>query len=174
MHSADGLEWYSGDLLIFDVYQALYHRDFAKRCGEILKQHYHELHRRFYTGKEDADGFPLMQGHSFDFTFYNIVKSDSGPVFIDTEWSADKELPADFILCRCVKSNILAAAHLSEKVKIKSRRKFTIEIIKTLFVQYDNERYEYNRKLEKHFQSLVTVQSCEPANVKPKFAFWKR
>ena len=174
VHNAYSLPWYAGDLLIFDVFEALYHRDFKRRCGEILKQHYQQLHSRFYTGKEDAAEFPLMQGQSFDFTFYNIVKSESGPVFIDTEWSADKELPADFILYRCVKSNILAAAHLSEKVQIKSRRKFTIEILKTLFAQYDNERYEYNRKLEKHFQGLVTEHLEQSESVKPKFALWKR
>jgi hypothetical protein len=174
VHNADSLEWYSGDLLIFDVYEALYHRDFRMRCNEILKQHYEELYSRFYSGKEDAAGFPLVQGQSFDFILHNIVKSESGPVFIDTEWSTDKELPADFILYRCVKSNILAAAHLSEKVEIKSRRKFTIEMLKTLFDQYDNERYEYNRELEKHFQRLVTASSGQSAKVKPKFAFWKR
>jgi len=42
------------------------------------------------------------------------------------------------------------------------------------FAQYDNERYEYNRELEKHFQGLVTVQSGQAAKTTPKFAFWKR
>jgi len=174
VHNADGLEWYSGDLLIFDVYETLYHRDFTRRNTEILKQHYQQMHKRFYTGKEDATGFPLMQGQSFDYILRNIVKCDSGPVFIDTEWSADKDLPADFILYRCVKGGILAAANLSEKVEIKSRRKFTIEMLKTFFAQYNNERYEYNRELEKHFQGLVTVRPAQAANAKPKFAFWKR
>jgi hypothetical protein len=174
VHNADDSAWYSGDLLMFDVYEAIYHRDFTKRCCEILKQHYHKLHRSFYTGKEDAAGFPMMRGESFDFILHNIVKSESGTVFIDTEWSADKELPADFILYRSVKGNILAAARFSEKLGIKSRRKFTIEMLKTLFVRYNNERYEYNRELEKHFQALVTVQSVQSAIVKPKFAFWKR
>lgn len=174
VHNADDSVWYSGDLLMFDVYEALYHRDFTKQCCEILRQHYQELHRQFYTGKEDAAGFPLMRGESFDFILHNIVKSESGPVFIDTEWSADKELPADFVLYRSVKGNILTAARFSEKVEIKSRRKFTIEMLKTLFARYNNERYEYNRELEKHFQDLVTVQSAQTAIVKPKFAFWKR
>lgn len=173
IHHADGSEWYSGDLLMFDVYEALYNGDFTKRCGEILRQHYQQLHKLFYTGKEDAAGYPLMQGKSFDFILHNIVKNESGPVFIDTEWSADKDLPADFILFRSIKGNIIAATRRSEKVEIKNRRKFTIEMLKTLFDQYNNERYEYNRKLEKHLQRLATTKSAQSTIVKPKYAFWK-
>ncbi len=154
-HRTTNEAWQPGDLLVFDVYEALFSRDFEKTVIEILRQYYEELQRRFGTGEKDEDAYPLMRGECFDFVLRNIVRGDGKLAFIDTEWSAKTGLPADYMLYRCIRYDVARIASTSARKLARGRRRFAIDVIKTFFPQYNKNRYRRNRELDKGLTDAV-------------------
>lgn len=156
-HCVTKSAWYPGDLLLFDVYEAVFSKDFKKELIELLKQYYEELIKRFHTGKNDAQGYPLLRGDCFDFILKNIVKKDNELVFIDTEWFVAKELPGDYLLYRCIKHDIPKTQCPRIKATTGKPRRFTIPIIQAFFPQYGKKRYKQNRELDRMLLGTVCV-----------------
>lgn len=154
-HRVANSPWYEGDLMIFDVFKAFFERDFKKKILELLNLYYQELISRYYTKINDKDGYPLLQGDSVDFIFRNIVKNEMGLVGIDDEWSIIGYIPADYVVYRCITADIIGSQYPWIKNKIKDIDKFTIELMKNLFPNYNRSRHNKNKQLEKSFQNLV-------------------
>lgn len=155
-HRIGKSEWHPGDLLLFDVYEAVFCKDFQQKLIEVLKQYYEGLIKRFHTGRNDADDYPLLRGDCFDFILSNIVKKEDELVFIDAEWTVGRELPADYLLYRCIKNDILKTDSPRMKAATGKPRKFMIAMIKAFFSQYSKKRYKENRKLDKMLLSTIT------------------
>lgn len=147
--------WHRGDLMIFEVFKSLFEKDFKKRVLELLRMYYQELINRYYIGINDEDGYPLLRGDSVDFIFRNIVKSDVDLVYIDNEWYISNHIPADYVMFRCISIDVIGSQHPWIKNKIKDIDKFTIELMKSIFPNYNRWRHNKNKHLEKSFRNLV-------------------
>lgn len=149
--------WYEGDLMSFDMFKMLFSRDFKSNILKMLKEYYRELIGRFYTGIDDEEGFPLLQGNSVDFIFRNMISEEKGePIYIDNEWYVAGYIPADYVMYRCIATDIIGAQYPWIRKKVRNTDKFTIELIKSFFPSYGNHRHNRNKVLEESFQKLVT------------------
>ena len=156
-HSAANSPWYPGDLLLYDIYEALLSCDFRKHLIEILDRYYRELISRFHTGKTDSCGYPLLHGACFDFVPRNIVNNDNELVPIDEEWSCRDEIPADYVLFRCINNDIVSTQYPYMKKQRGDSRNFTIEIIRVFLPQYNKRRYKQNEETERNLLATLTV-----------------
>ena len=156
-HRITNSSWYEGDLMIFNVFKALFERDFKKKVLEILKKYYQELVNQYHTGIEDEEGFPLLKGNSIDHIFRNIIQKEGKLFQIDNEWCVEGYIPADYVMYRCIISDIIESQNPWIRKKIRNTDKFTIELIKSFFPNYGATRHSKNKTMEGSFQKLVTV-----------------
>lgn len=155
-HSVINSRWHSGELLLYDVYEAVFSKNFKNSLVELLKQYYEELIKRFYTDENDAQGYPLLRGDCFDFLLKNIIKRDDEFIFIDAEWCAVKELTGDYLMYRCIKHDIIKSHCPRIKAAVGRGRNFTISVIKAFFPQYGRKRYKQNKQLDKMLLNPLT------------------
>jgi SAM-dependent methyltransferase len=155
-HSATNGRWHPGDLLLFDVYEAVLAKDFKAALIKFLKHFYELSMEQFYTGRQDDSDYPILRGQCYDFMPRNIIKNGSGHIFIDSEWSAEPDLSADYLLYRCIKNDIINTQYPAMREAIGKPEKFIINSIKTIFQQYTKKRYKQNRDLDKKM-SQVTI-----------------
>jgi len=97
-----------------------------------------------------------LKGNSIDFIFRNIIRKDGHLFPIDDEWEIDKSIPADYLLYRCIKADIIESQYPWITKKIKNPDRFTKTLIKAFFPGYGEERQKKNKLLEKSFQDFVS------------------
>ncbi|HUU50466.1 MAG TPA: class I SAM-dependent methyltransferase [Nitrospinota bacterium] len=169
--------WYEGDLLTIDIFKAICENNFKRKLLEILEIYHKELINRYYTGMDDEEGYPLLKGESFDFHFGNLIKNRTGKLYhIDTEWVAEKYIPADFVIYRAIIYDITSERQRPwMRKRIRNTKKFTIELIKSFFPNYGKKRNNKNKLLEDSFQDLVMVRTgLHHKTLTKKFKFLRK
>lgn len=152
-HHISNSTWHKGDSLIFEIYRALYNDDFEREISKILQKYYHETLSAYYTGENDEEGYPLLQGCVLEIVFRNLISGERGELIpIDTEWQVEGTIPADYVSYRCIKYDV---AYIANN-KIGNLDKFIIDMQKTLFPQYGTRRNKRNRILENSFQNVIS------------------
>lgn len=151
-HQVYDSPWYEGDSLVFDIYKAQYIKDFKSEILKIMREYYQELINRYHHGDKDAEGYPLLDGCSIDIILKNMIRNKENKLLpIDIEWCVEGNIPADFVVYRC----ILDISNIAS-IRIKNRDKFTMELLKNLFPQYGKFRHNKNKKTEDEFQNLTS------------------
>ena len=150
-HNISNSAWYKGNSLILELYRASYKNDFKTEISKILQKYYQEIFKLYYTGENDKEGYPLLQGCALDIVFRNMIvdeKSELNP--IDNEWQVDGSIPADYVTYRSIGdiTNITNS-------RIHYLDKFIIDQQKTLFPKYGMRRNKRNKEYEKSFLNLV-------------------
>jgi len=168
-HRVGDSSWYEGDLVTFEVFKALFESDFKKKILDLLKMYYQELISQYYTGIDDEEGYPVLQGTSFDFIFRNIIRRGRKLLYIDNEWWIEN-IPADYMMYRCITVDIIGLQRPWLTKKIRNVNKFTIELIKHFFPKYGNVRHNKNKRLEECVQNLVSG-GLSPIILSRKFQF---
>ena len=171
-HKVVDSPWYEGDLVIFEVFESIYKTNFKKKILELLEKYYQELIDQYFMGVSDEEGYPLLQGPLIDFTFRNIIKKDKKLLCIDNEWWAEN-IPIDYILYRCITSDIINLQKPWIIKKIGNIDKFAIELMKHFFPNYGNIRHNKNKTLEESIQDLVSG-GLNPRIMTGKFQFLRR
>jgi len=156
-HKIFDSRWIGGDLMIFDFFKAIYAKNIKEKFTEILKIYYQELIKKYSVNSLDGKGYPLLRGVAVDFVPRNIIKKEGKLFSIDDEWTVGDHIPADYCLFRAI-NDVLFSQQPRVKKKIKNVDKFTIEIIKYFFPNYNTKRYIENITLEKKFQNTATAE----------------
>ena len=151
--------WIKGDLMIFDVYQAMVRDDWAEALYRVIERYYTELMKRYSIGKDDEEGFPLVSGEALDFIFRNIISNDGHLSPIDLEWKSDEPIGADYVLYRCIVSDITVPHYAFFSKKIRRIRPFVMHLMKRVFPQYGRKRHEKNISREEAFQDFVKTRT---------------
>ena len=173
-HKVADYPWYEGDLMTFDVFKALFESDFKKEILELLELYYQELTKRYYTGTDDEEGYPLLQGASIDFIFKNIIRNKEKLYGIDDEWHVVGYIPADYVMYRSTIAITGLQNHWIRK-KIGNVDKFTIELMNCFFPNYGTNRNKKNKLLEQSFSNLVLVKADITHIISPqKFGFLRK
>lgn len=145
----------SGDSLTIELHKAIICNDYKEKIIAILKQLNRTLLSNFSTRRADREGYPSVSGDAFDYTFFNIIKTEEGDFrFIDKKWKFKSELPADYILFRNLfHIHTFFRPFVSEKDLLK----FIYEIITKIYPNCSMERIKKSFLLEEEFQSGVNV-----------------
>ena len=121
---------------------------------QILKELNDELLCTYSLGKNDLEGYPLVNGVAIDYTFWNIiVTSENTLTLIDKKWRSKEPLPVDLILFRNL-FNIFEK--ISPFFKNKNKKSFIIDMIQDIYPQYSENRLTENLQFERQFQSFVS------------------
>ncbi len=149
--------WQQGDLMLFDAYEALLGKNVGDDLMVILRKYYETLMANFQTGERDVWGYPLLSGDCFDFILRNIVKRDGELFFIDKEWCVKNDVPADYILYRCIVIDVLRPKCPYTRALRRKPEKFIVPTIRTFFPQYNKKRFKQNKELETMLLNTVIV-----------------
>ena len=145
-----------GRLLSYDLFTALFKKSPEHNLKQILKRLHDELLHTYSLGKNDPDGYPLVNGEAIDYTFWNIiVTSENTLTLIDKKWRSKDPLTSDFILFRNL-FNIFEK--ISPFLKNKNKKSFIIEMIQDIYPNYSEERLTANLQFERVFLSFVLGQ----------------
>ncbi|MHA1439875.1 MAG: class I SAM-dependent methyltransferase [Promethearchaeota archaeon] len=155
-HSVTNSPWHKGDLMIFDIFNIIFRKDFEKKILKLLKIYYQELISRYHVGINDKEGYPLLCGDSIDFIPRNIIKDNENLYCIDTEWHVADNIPIDYVMYRCIITDIMGSQDPWIRKKVKNADKSTIKLIKYFFPKYGNARHNKNKILEESIQNLVS------------------
>ncbi|OLS18362.1 MAG: Ribosomal RNA small subunit methyltransferase A [Candidatus Heimdallarchaeota archaeon LC_3] len=159
-HQISDSKWIKGDSLIYELYEALYSSDFHQNAKNVLKKWYDALSKEFDTGDKDSQGYPLFKGSSIDLIIRNYIKKSTEELVpIDIEWIVDGNIPADFIVYRCIRIDILQFmnGNIPKPKFYSDMNKTKIEYVQTIFPFYDQKRNANNTKIEDQFQRQVNV-----------------
>jgi len=160
-HFEEESPWYPGDLLVFDVYESFFGKDFQNRIIEIFEMFFQHLLDNYATGNADEEGYAMVKGNSLDFRLSNIVRMEQNLQPIDAEWVATNEIPADYVLFRCICSDVIGTQYPGIKTNIGSYEKFTLKLIKHFFPNYNRKRHRNNVKISKELDSSMMVFNPE-------------
>jgi hypothetical protein len=156
--------WVPGDLEVFSLYEAMFHDDVYQALLHMLKRYHTGLINSFPTFATDSEGYPLLTGNAFDFTFWNIIWNDRKQQYdyIDDEWEWESSLPVDYMLFRSLYCLFWTQrAYLSAKFPNRDLESLIIDLIKELYPQYDSKRHSENRSREE--KALVAVTQSNVA-----------
>jgi hypothetical protein len=154
-HKVNDSVWCEGDLVVFEIFRAMYKTNFKNKILELLQTYYQELIRQYHTGVYDEKGYPVLKGTLIDFTFRNIVRKEEEFLCLDNEWWIEN-ISADYMMYRCIKIDIIELQKPWVMKKIGNADKFIIELIKHFFPKYGTARHNRNKKLEEVIQNLVS------------------
>jgi len=155
-HQISKSNWKEGDLLLYDLYKAIFQDNFSESVKKLLKEYYELVMKKFFTGEKDREGFPLLKGISMDLIFRNIIRDKTGTLTpIDLEWVVDGCIPADYVIYRCIFHDICTVVRLHFPNKIQNLNQFCIEMVKTIFPNYGRHRHSRNIQTEKLFQKSI-------------------
>ncbi len=104
VHKCYNCKWKKGDSWMFEFYKVLRTKNFSL-FYDLLNQ-LNQFILKFTTGKDEKN-IPQIRGDYFDCIPRNILETKDGLVFIDKEWIWETNIPADFILYRAIKYDIL-------------------------------------------------------------------
>jgi SAM-dependent methyltransferase len=146
-------EYVMGELLSFSLYRALLEKDQEAAIEHTVKILYDGLMSKYYTGKDDAAGYPLVSGEAIDYTLWNLVLMEGGELFfIDRKWTVKGNVPADLILFRNLfHAYLMVHPFLSDK----GRPSFITHYMRRIYPRYSPGRLKYDVRLEEKFQSAV-------------------
>ncbi|RLG31379.1 hypothetical protein DRN97_09415, partial [Methanosarcinales archaeon] len=157
-HKIFSVPWYTGDLLIYEFFDAMRHSNYKKKIYDLLSVYHDELLRRYSIRQTDMFGYPLLKGSAFDFIPRNIIKRQSALCCIDEEWEIQQPLPVDFMMYRCISLDVIEGQYIWIRERIKNIEKSTVAWIRQFYPQYGSRRNRENRLLEEKFQKVV---GCE-------------
>jgi len=152
-------KWIPGDLLQFSLYEAIYKDNGFESLLNIFRKYHNELINKYFTGKMDNEGYPLVNLNAIDFVPCNIIVNDVGMFSIDHEWICTRPLSADYVLFRGVflftcEQHPFILRNLS--IPSDNIDTFMMSIMKVFYPRYDIRRHELNKKREEEFQSIVS------------------
>ena len=154
-HRVGETKWYSGELLLFEIQKIVQRDDFFCDLVTLFNVYKKQLIEEYATSKVDKDGFQLLRGESIDALLSNLIRTDKGFVFIDTEWDISENLPIDYVVYRCFIKDV----EKQIPSKLKKTNKFRISFMKSLFDNYSAIRDRRNRDLEIKFQSIIGAEN---------------
>lgn len=160
-HVEEESPWYPGDLLVFEVYESFFDDNFRSRMKELLEIFFQYLIKNFATGNSDEEGYTMLKGNSIDLRFGNIVRMGQCLLPIDAEWVAANEIPADYVLFRCIRNDIIDTQYPGIKTNIGSYDKLTVKLIKHFFPKYNWKRHRKNKNISKELNSSMMVFNPE-------------
>lgn len=146
-------DYIAGESLTSEAYLALLSRDWKVKITGLLRETADELLRRYHNGETDEEKYPLVDGASLDFAFWNLIrKVDGGIEFIDNKWTYNQSVPADYVLFR----NLFWLFYqFGPFMQEKDIAMAVVELMRGVFPGYDATRQQANFKREDEFQSLV-------------------
>ena len=106
--------------MILDFFSAILNEDFKQRIINLLRIYYNALIDKFYIGVKDSEGYPVLKGDSVDFIPRNIIKHKGKLIFVDNEWSIESNIPADYVLYRCIKHDVIGSQKFWVEKKVKN------------------------------------------------------
>ena len=146
-------KYVEGELLSFSLYNAVMSQDQGPAIERAVKTLYQSLMSKYYTGRKDDGGYPLVSGEAIDYTFWNLVSGEGGELlFIDKKWKIKKDIPADLILFRNL---FYAYPTVHPFLYEKNRPGFITRNIRCIYPQYSSGRLRYDVTLEEKFQSAI-------------------
>jgi GT2 family glycosyltransferase len=160
--------WIPGDLAIYSLYEALYDDDVYGSLLRITKEYHRNLLDKFSSNVSDIDGYPLLTGDSFDFTFWNTIWNSRKQryEYVDDEWKWNGRLPADYMLFRSLYYFILSQGHyLKARMPARDLETLLLDLIKEIYPQYDLERHQQNRCREEAAQTTVNGKNVVLASL---------
>jgi len=104
VHKCYNCKWIKGDSWLFEFYKVLKTKNLLLLYDLINKLNQFIL--KFATGKDEKN-IPQIRGDYFDCIPRNILETKDGLIFVDKEWIWETTIPADFILYRAIKHDIL-------------------------------------------------------------------
>jgi hypothetical protein len=150
--------WQAGDLETYSLDEALFQDDPFTAILGVVKRYHRGLLERFSTASSDGEGYPLLRGDSFDFTFWNIIWDDHARQYkyIDDEWQWKGAIPIDYVLFRSLYFYILSRrAYLRALLPRKDAEAVLVDMIRQLYSQYDSQRNQENRLREERVQTIT-------------------
>ena len=162
-HQISNSNWEEGDLLLYDLYKLIFQDNFTERVKKLLEEYYKRVIKRYLTGEKDIEGFPLLKGDSMDLIFRNIIRDKTGNLIpIDLEWVVDGCIPADYVVYRCIFHDINTIIGFHFPNRIQNLDQFCIDMVKTIFPNYESYRHLRNVQTEELFQkSILPVEPNE-------------
>jgi hypothetical protein len=171
-------KWIPGDLLYFSLCEAIYKENSFDEIINILRKYHDELIKNYSFQKQDNEGYPLLNYDAADFIPINIILNDNEMIGIDNEWISSFPLSADYVLFRGLFYFVSEQyPFILRNMRISDIDTFIISIIKKFYHQYDNKRYEMNKRMEEEFQSLVQgkiIKIPSPDEIKRQDSLWQK
>jgi len=130
--------------VVLEAYKALLARDDGKSIIALSSEIMREL-LNVSLGK-DKDGYDLVNGNFFDFTFWNLIRKNGKLIYFDDKWNYKQPLPVDFIMFR---NMIHILGRCDDYAIVNNRSNFTASIMQTLFPNFTQNRLSYLAGLEK-------------------------
>jgi len=165
--------WIPGDLEIYSLDEAIFHPDPHSSILSILERYHKYLADIFSTNTNDEEGYPLLRGESFDFTFSNIIWNSELDryEYIDDEWEWRGPLPVDYVLFRSLYYFMATRRpYLRAKAAETDLQQTFMSLMRALYPQYNFERHERNRLREERVQSEIIGRSFTLASLSTPLA----
>ena len=144
--------WRPGVPLTLEFNRAKLTDQFDTYVRDTLDGYHRRLLESFGLGRNDPDGFPLLKPGALDSLFSNVLVDGDDWHFIDEEWYADRPLPVDFVLYRCIRFCLYHHGWGEGRCRREIRR---------LYPEYGRRRHRTNRRLADDIQE-ATVGNMNP------------
>ncbi len=157
-HLVKDVPWLDGDLMLFDAFEALMgEHETPGRISEMLVKYHSALMGMFSTGNSNKEGYPLLKEESLDFIPRNIVKHGNYLRPIDLEWNTSYPVAADYVMYRCIATDIIGSQGPYFRKIMGKTDKFIIDQIRRFFPGYNEKRHAENIETEREFQNSIRV-----------------
>lgn len=155
-HRIFNATWVAGNTLLDELYTTACKKDSYEVIEQLIGEYYEEILKKYFTGKSDRYGYPLLKGTSIDFIPRNIIRQDHEYQSIDEEWIIEEDIPADYMVYRFLMNDFFGSQRPWIKKKFWNINYATIRLIQTIFPKYNIKRHIQNITYERSFQDLVT------------------
>jgi SAM-dependent methyltransferase len=158
-HSEYTDKWHNGRLWLNNLMSAVWNDKYMIRIVDIIKEYNAYLLKEYFVGLHDNDGFPLVNGNALDFMISNIiVDKENRKMFFDKEWVVNAPIPADFVVWRCLLSD-LVEPNLPWFKKLRANpNKLVFRIMEAVYPNYNRARHAKNAYAEKMLQQAIGMQ----------------
>ncbi|EXI91791.1 MAG: Methyltransferase domain protein [Candidatus Accumulibacter sp. BA-94] len=175
-HAVETAKWISGNLLSWEVAEAVMSKHFRSALLLVVAEYHEELLKSFATGANDDQGYPLLRGECFDFIMGNIIRTAAGLEGIDNEWKMDRPLPVDYLLYRSLSYDVLGRNGRWLCHNVPDADSFVIAMVRSLYPGYDEQRQARNRSLESTILSEIRGElgGTKWLSAEDGMAPWKR
>ncbi|NPA52516.1 MAG: class I SAM-dependent methyltransferase [Aquificae bacterium] len=145
--------WVKGTSIYIKALKALFAQDSFKTLHQINNTLLENLVKSFGTGREDLQGYPLVNGEAIDFTYWNLKEDEQGRWhFFDKKWRLKTDITIDFVLFR----NLLYLwEDFAPFVQGMTKEQFIFSTIQSIFPKYDIKRFQNHIDIEQTFQSSI-------------------
>ncbi len=155
-----------GELLVYDVHDAIAGAGLGDAFASIVARHRDWLVEEFATGWVDEAGVPLLDGEAFDAIWWNIMRDDDGGWhWIDREWRFRGSLPLDYVVWRTLLHYALNfGLHLPAPWNRGDAVGFAGHWLHQLHPETTGERLKYLVALESAAGRSASGESAAPAS----------